>query len=130
MPAITDLRNALATALANDHVWTVYAFPPASPIANCIIISPDSPYLEAQNNLATTIAPKANLKLTIVVPNIDNQGSLDTLESFMVQVIQKLAAATAFNIVIGSLSAPSQTPSEEGSMLMADLSISTMTTWS
>ena len=127
--AITTLRNTLATALANDGVWTVYPFPPASPIAKCIIITPDNPYIETQNNLQATIAPRANFRLTIVVPNLDNAGDLALLETFMVAVYAKLAACT-LPIIIGTFSAPSQTGAELGSMLMADLSISTLTTWS
>lgn len=129
MTAITTLRGTLATALANPGVWTVYPFPPASPIANCIIISPDNPYIEPQNNYQTTISPKVNLKINVIVPNLDNQGDLAQLESFALQVMQKLEAA-ALSVTIGDWSAPTQSSSEIGSMLMTDLSISILGTWS
>ena len=44
--AVTTLRSTLATALENAGVWQVFSFPPASPIANSVIINWDSPMLE------------------------------------------------------------------------------------
>ena len=61
--AVTTLRSTLATALENAGVWQVFAFPPATPIANSVIVQPDDPYLEPSNNIYATVAPKANFKV-------------------------------------------------------------------
>jgi hypothetical protein len=129
MTAITTLRASLAAALINEGVWSVYSFPPASPIANSIIVSPDSPYIEPQNNQYSTISPIANFKITLVVPLLDNQGNLGDIESFAVAVMNKLAAST-ISMKIGTFSEPTTAPSDMGQMLTADLSISVLTSWS
>ena len=36
--AVTTLRTTLATALENAGVWQVFSYPPASPIANSVIV--------------------------------------------------------------------------------------------
>ena len=129
MTAITTLRASLAAALINEGVWSVYSFPPTSPIANSIIVSPDSPYIEPQNNQYSTISPIANFKITLVVPLLDNQGNLGDIESFAVAVMNKLAAST-ISMKIGTFSEPTTAPSDMGQMLTADLSISVLTSWS
>ena len=129
MVAVTALRSTLATALTNDGVWQVFSFPPASPIANSIIISPDDPYLEPQNNQQNSISPQANFKITIIVPLLDNQGSLNDIETFLVSVFNKLAASS-LNIRMGNFTAPTVLGVDAGQMLSSDLSISILTTWS
>ena len=126
---LTTLRATIATALSNPSVWQVFSFPPASPLANSIIIQPDDPYVEPTNNQYNTIAPMAHFKLTCIVPLFDNQGNLADIETFMVGVFNKLSASSiVFNI--GSLSAPTVLGQDAGQMLAAELSISTLTTWS
>jgi hypothetical protein len=129
MAAVTVLRSTLATALANDGVWQVFSFPPASPIANSIIISPDDPYLEPQNNQQNSISPMANFKITIIVPLLDNHGSLNDIETFLVGVFNKLATSS-LNIRMGNFTAPTVLGVDAGQMLSSDLSISILTTWS
>ena len=71
----------------------------------------------------------AHFKLTCIVPLFDNQGNLADIETFMVGVFNKLAASSiVFNI--GTLSAPTVLGQDAGQMLAAELSISTLTTWS
>lgn len=129
MVAVTALRSTLATALANDGVWQVFSFPPASPIANSIIISPDDPYLEPQNNQQNSISPQANFKITIIVPLLDNHGSLNDIETFLVGVFNHLAASS-LNIRMGNFTAPTVLGVDAGQMLSSDLSISILTSWS
>lgn len=127
--AITTLRSTIATAITNTGVWSVFSYPPASPIANSVIVSPDDPYIEPTNNQNATISPQANFKLTMIVPLLDNQGNLADMEDFIVALFNKLAdSSLVFNIQ--SVSAPVVSPSETGQMLMADLSVSILTTWS
>lgn len=129
MVAVTTLRSTLAAALDNPSVWDVYSYPPASPTANSVIISPDDPYLEPQNNDYSTISPQANFKITCIVPMYDNQGNLQGIEDFMVQVFQKLAAAD-LSLSVKSWSAPTVLGDEVGRMLASDFSFSILTTWS
>ena len=45
MPAaVTTLRGTLATALTNAGVWSIFSFPPATLIANSVVITPSDPY--------------------------------------------------------------------------------------
>lgn len=127
--ALTILRSTLATALTNDGVWSVFAYPPASPIANSIIIQPDDPYLEPSNNQYNSISPMANFKITSIVPMFDNQGNLADIETFIVAVFNKLATS-GLNIKVGTLSAPTVLPVDAGQMLASELQISILTTWS
>jgi hypothetical protein len=127
--AITTLRSTLATALTNDGVWQVFSFPPASPIANSVIINWDDPMLDPQNNQYNSISPQANFKLTMIVPLFDNQGNLADIETFIVGVFNKLATSN-LNIKVGSVAAPSVSPNETGQMLMSEMSISILSSWS
>ena len=127
--AITTLRSTLATALTNDGVWSVFTFPPASPIANSVIISWDDPMLEPQNNQYNSIAPQANCKITMIVPLFDNQGNLIDIENFIVAMFNKLSTS-ALNVKVGNVSAPTVSPNDTGQMLMAEMSISILSSWS
>ncbi len=127
--SITTLRATLATALSNDGVWSTFSFPPASPIANSVIISPDDPYIDPQNNQYNSISPQANFKITMIVPLFDNQGNLGDIESLIVAVFNKLSAST-LSVIVQSVSAPTTSPNDTGQMLMSELSISILTSWS
>jgi len=127
--AITALRAELASALDNPGVWSVFSFPPASPIANSVVIYPDDPYIEPQNNQYNTISPVANFKISIIVPLFDNQGNLGNIETLAVAVMNKLSASS-LSIKISNFSAPTTSPSDTGEMLMAELSVSILTYWS
>ena len=129
MVAITTLRSTLATALSNDGVWSVFSFPPASPIANSVIVSPDDPYIDPQNNQYNSISPQANFRITMIVPLFDNNGNLMDIETFIVGVFNKLAASS-LNVKVQSVSAPTVSPNETGQMLMAEMSISILSSWS
>lgn len=126
--AVTTLRSTLATALTNAGVWQVFSFPPATPIAYSVIVQWDDPMLEPTNNTYGTVAPKANFKIIMIVPMYDNQGNLINIEDMVVGVFNKLAATTALQISIGSVSAPSVLNGTE--MLQCELTLSVMTSWS
>ena len=128
--AVTTLRSTLATALENAGVWQVFSYPPASPIANSLIIQPDDPYIEPSNNIYSSVAPKVNFRLVMIVPMLDNQGNLNGIESFAVGVFNKLASITNLKISVGNISAPNVLSASAGEMLIADMTISIMTTWS
>ena len=126
--AVTTLRSTLATLLENSGVWQVFSFPPATPIAYSVIVQWDDPMLEPTNNTYGTVAPKANFKIIMIVPMYDNQGNLINIEDMVVGVFNKLAATTALQISIGSVSAPSVLNGTE--MLQCELTLSVMTSWS
>jgi len=127
--AITTLRSTLATALTNDGVWSVFSFPPASPIANSVIISPDDPYIDPQNNQYSSISPQVNFKITMIVPLFDNNGNLIDIENTIVAVFG-LLAASGLNVKVQSVSAPTVSPNETGQMLMSEISIAILSSWS
>lgn len=129
MTAITDLRTAIATALVDNSLYQVFSFPPASPIPNSVIVTPDDPYITPSNNDRTSIAPLANFKLSIIVPLLDNQGNLAGIEADVVRVFQLLEASSiVFNV--GTVSAPSVISVPSGDLLTCDIAISTLTEWS
>ena len=129
MTAITTLRTAIATALVDNSLYQVFSFPPASPIPNSVIVTPDDPYITPTNNDRTSIAPLANFKLSIIVPLLDNQGNLAGIEADVVRVFQLLEASSiVFNV--GTVSAPSVISVPSGDLLTCDIAISTLTEWS
>jgi hypothetical protein len=128
--AVTTLRSTLATALENAGVWQVFSYPPASPIANSVIVQPDEPYIEPSNNIYSSVAPKVNFRIVMIVPMLDNQGNLNGIESMVVGVFNKLAASTTLKISVGNISAPTVLSNAAGEMLTSDMSVSIMTSWS
>jgi hypothetical protein len=129
MPAITTLRASIASALTDNTKWSVFSFPPATPIANSVIVSPADPYITPTNNDRTSVAPLANFTITILVPLLDNQGNLAGIEDDVVRVFQLLDASTiVFNV--GSVSSPKVLNLPTGDLLSVDLSLSTLTEWS
>ena len=129
MPAITTLRASIASALTDNTKWSVFSFPPATPIANSVIVSPADPYITPTNNDRTSIAPLANFIITILVPLLDNQGNLAGIEDDVVRVFQLLEASSiVFNV--GSVSSPKVLNLPTGDLLACDIAISTLTEWS
>jgi hypothetical protein len=129
MPAITTLRSTIVAALADNTKYSVFAYPPATPIANSIILTPADPYIVPTNNDRTSIAPMAMFRLQILVPLLDNEGNLAGIESDIVRVFQLLdASSIVFNV--GSVSAPSVLSIASGDLLVCDIAISTLTEWS
>jgi hypothetical protein len=129
MPAITTLRSSIATALTDNTKYSVFSFPPATPIANSVIITPADPYIVPTNNDYTAIAPMANFRISILVPLLDNEGNLAGIEADVVRVFALLEASSiVFNV--GSVSAPSVLSIASGDLLVCDIAISTLTEWS
>ena len=130
MPAaITTLRSTLATDLTNAGVWSVFAFPPATLLANSVVITPSDPYLTPSNNDEITISPMANFKILITKPAFDNQGNLAGIEDYILAVVTKLAASTLV-MNISAVSAPSIISAASGDLLVSEITINTLTSWS
>ena len=127
--AITTLRTTLATALVDNSKWQTFAFPPATVLANSVIVSPDDPYISPNNNQHITISPTANFKLIITTPLFDNEGNLNGIEDFVVGVFNKLAASSlVYNV--SAISAPSVLNAASGDLLSCEMSVSILTSWS
>jgi hypothetical protein len=126
--AVTTLRSTIATALSNPAVWQVFSFPPASPLANSVVVEPDDPYIVPSNNQHITVAPLANFRIKLYLPLLDNQGSLASMEDFIVDVFTKLAASS-LNYNIGSVSGVS-VDSTAGDLLTTEIRLSILTSWS
>ena len=130
MTAITTLRSTIATALQDDTKYSVFAFPPATPIANSVVVAPSSgDYLSPTNNQYSSVAPMANLELRLYVPLLDNQGNLSGIEDMMVAVFNKLSASSIqFNV--GAVTGVGSIETAAGDFLTAVINISTLTEWS
>jgi hypothetical protein len=126
--AVTTLRSTIATALSNPTVWQVFSFPPASPLANSVVVEPDDPYIVPSNNQHITVAPLANFRIKLYLPLLDNQGSLASMEDFIVDVFTKLAASS-LNYNIGSVSGVS-VDTTAGDLLTTEIRVSILTSWS
>jgi hypothetical protein len=129
MAAITTLRGTLATALANAGVWSTFSFPPATLLANAVVITPSDPYIVPSNNTQITVSPLANFKILITKPALDNQGNLAGVEDYLVAVVTKLAAAP-LTLNISSISAPSIVSANSGDLLVSEITVSILTSWS
>ena len=127
--AITTLRTSIASALVDNTKYSTFAFPPATPIANSVTLSPSDPYFEVSNNSWATVGPKVNLLINIYVPLLDNEGNLNGIEDTAVAVFNKLAASS-IKFAIGNISTPAALDLPTGQLLHCSIQISTMTSWS
>ena len=130
MPAaITTLRSTLATDLTNAGVWSVFSFPPATLLANSVVVTPGDPYIVPSNNDITSIAPLANFKILMTTPAFDNQGNLAGMENFILAVVTKLNASSLV-LNISSISAPAIVNAASGDLLVSEITVSILTSWS
>jgi hypothetical protein len=127
--AITTLRTTIANALTDNTKYSVFAFPPSTPIANSVIVSPADPYITPTNNSRNSVAPLASFNIVCLVPLLDNEGNLNGIEEILVAVFNKLAASSlTYNI--GAVSAPSVLSAVSGDLLTVSMQLSILTEWS
>lgn len=129
VPAITTLRTTIATALVDNSKWQVFAFPPATVLANSVIVSWDDPMLTPTNNLYNDVAPMANLRLTLTVPLYDNEGNLQGIEDSVISVFNLLKASN-LNYSVGEVSTPSILSVASGDLLSCEMSVKILSSWS
>lgn len=132
-PAVSTLRQTLATVLQANTVYQVFAFPPATILANSVVIIPDDPYLVPSNDSWATVGPTANFKLLITVPLFDNKGNLQGIEEAVVTMFNALFAGTEADTIaysVGTVSQPQVLNAASGDLLTCEMAISLMTTWS
>jgi hypothetical protein len=129
MAAISTLRATIAAALVDNTKYSVFSFPPATPIVNSVVLSPADPYLTPTNNGRNTVAPLANFNINIFVPLLDNEGNLNGIEDLLIAVFNKLAASSiVYNV--GDVSAPSVLSAATGDLLTCSMQVSVLTSWS
>jgi hypothetical protein len=129
MAAISTLRGTIAAALVDNTKYSVFSFPPATPIVNSVVVSPADPYLTPTNNGRNTVSPLANFNINIFVPLLDNEGNLNGIEDLLVAVFNKLAASSiVYNV--GEVSAPSVLNAATGDLLTCSMQVSVLTSWS
>jgi len=129
--ALTTLRTTIAEALENPAQWQTFSFPPPNILANSVIVAPADPYIVPANGHfnQAAIRPQANFKIVMTVQAYDNQGNLAGIEDTMIAVFNQLAdSAIVFSVT--AISAPTILDAASGSLLMAELSITVLTTWS
>jgi hypothetical protein len=127
--AITTLRTTLATALVDNSKWQTFAFPPATVLANSVIVSPADPYITPNNNSQISVSPMANFRVIITTALFDNEGNLNGIEDFVCGVFAKLAASSlVYNV--SAVSAPSVLNAASGDLLSCEMSVSILTSWS
>jgi hypothetical protein len=129
MAAISTLRAGIATALIDNSKWSVFSFPPPTPIANSCVISPADPYISPSNGWHASISPMANFVISVFVPLLDNEGNLNGIEDNIVRVFN-LLAASSFTYNVTEVSAPSVLSAVSGDLLQCSINISILTTWS
>ena len=133
IPAVSTLRQTVATALQANTVYQVFAYPPATIQPNSVVIIPDDPYLEPSNDSWATVGPTANFKLLITVPLFDNQGNLQGIEEAVVTMFNALFTATENDTIaynVGTVSQPQILNAASGDLLTCEMAISLVTSWS
>lgn len=129
MAAISTLRAGLASALVDNTKWSVFSFPPSTPIANSVIIAPADPYISPSNGWHASISPMASFVVTILVPLLDNEGNLNGIEDNIVRVFN-LLAASSYTYNVTEVSAPAVLNAASGDLLTCNINISVLTSWS
>ena len=129
MAAISTLRAGLASALIDNTKWSVFSFPPSTPISNSVIISPADPYISPSNGWHATISPMAHFTISVMVPLLDNEGNLNGMEDNIVRVFN-LLAASSYTYNVTEVSAPAVLSAVSGDLLTCNINISVLTSWS
>jgi hypothetical protein len=129
MAAISTLRAGIASALTDNSLYSVFAFPPATVIANSVVVSPADPYISPSNGWHSTISPMANFTISIMVPLLDNEGNLNGIENDVVRVFN-LLAASSYTYNVTDVSAPAVLNAVSGDLLTCNINISVLTSWS
>ena len=118
--SISEVRNSLATALGAIGA-TVYGWVPEAIIPPACVIIPDSPYLESTLISKSSVSVKINFTISAAVAYNSNPGSLDNLETLVIQIL----GAMPDGYVVGDVQRPTITNVNTSSLLIADISVST-----
>jgi hypothetical protein len=116
---LKTLRQTLATALEDAGIsYSTSAYPPPVVIPPSVVIVPGSPWI-VPVTIGRPASPQVevNFRLTCIVANLDNQGSLDQLESLVFACLE-----------VGDVSPPSVETIGPSDLLVSDLQVTTITT--
>jgi hypothetical protein len=119
------LRQTLASALADANIdYSTSAFPPPVVIPPTVVIVPGNPWI-APILIGDPAAPRVQVtfRLTCIVANLDNQGSLDQLEDLVFAVLTNIPAGWE----VGDVSPPSVETIGPSDLLVSDVQITTIT---
>jgi len=122
---LKDLRQTLATALEDAGIdYSTSAFPPPVVIPPTVVIVPGNPWI-APITIGTPTAPRVQVtfRLTCIVANLDNQGSLDQLENLVFAVLDNIPAGWE----VGDVSPPSVETIGPSDLLVSDVQVTTIT---
>ena len=117
---LQQIRTPLATALSTV-AGNVYAFVPESPIPPCVVLVPDSPYLEFETISKAIIRAKVNMTITVAVAYNSNPASLDNIEQLVISVL----AVIPSGYIVSSVERPTVTTVGASTLLIADVRVST-----
>ena len=118
--SISEVRGELVTALTAIGA-TVYGWVPEAIIPPACVIIPDSPYLESSLISKSSVSVKINFTISAAVAYNSNPGSLDNLETLVIQIL----GAMPDGYVVGDVQRPTITNVNTSSLLIADISVST-----
>jgi hypothetical protein len=118
--SISEVRGELVTALTAIGA-TVYGWVPEAIIPPACVIIPDSPYLESTLISKSSVSVKINFTISAAVAYNSNPGSLDNLETLVIQIL----GAMPDGYVVGDVQRPTITNVNTSSLLIADISVST-----
>ena len=118
--SINEVRGELVTALTAIGA-TVYGWVPEAIIPPACVIIPDSPYLESTLISKSSVSVKINFTISAAVAYNSNPGSLDNLETLVIQIL----GAMPDGYVVGDVQRPTITNVNTSSLLIADISVST-----
>ncbi len=100
--SFSSVRTDLATALEDDTQYQTFAYPPESPIANSVIITPSSNWITPLT--IGTKSMRVAYRIKVCVNTADNQGELTKLENFIEKIIDLLPTWA----ILKSVSAPQE----------------------
>jgi hypothetical protein len=118
--------------LESNTVYQVFSYPPATMLANSVVIVPDDPYMEPSNDSWASVGFTANFKLIITVPLFDNQGNLQGIEEAVVTMFNALFQGTENDTIaynVGTVSQPQVLQVASGDLLSCEMAISLITSW-
>lgn len=117
LPLATQARNELAALLGTVTGFKVHAVAPAVPIANCLVIVPDSPWITPER-AGSVLNYRLRLKVLIVVDARVNVQGIAKAEA----ATEKVLIAIGRKFQVDQVSAPSLTDvGAQGSVLVTEV---------
>ena len=123
---LKTLRTTLATALEDAGIdYSTSAFPPPVVIPPTVVIVPGNPWI-APITIGRPASPQVQVtfRVTCIVANLDNQGSLDQLEELVFAVLDNLPLGWE----VGDVSPPSVETIGPSDLVVSDVQVTTLAT--